>query len=272
MRDKLKGYRIPFSIFLLLLLYFFYPIREVFSTEGFSDDEQSIEFGISYLSLEKSFINFPLAWKTTMPLASLNYELNIGKFLFGFGFDYGKSTYIKVNDTKRWGKNYFSVLGFKYDFLWSNSSHGKKQKFVWGLGATLENIEIDQKIEISPGKYNRYSDQYCGIGPKFSLTWNISQSQLGFSFAPTLTLPCASTGTLLSDDSFSDKAYLTWVKITASLFYQYIISHAYELSFQLDREALAYGRSYKMTYDREKVYPYGSFLMRSLRVGLKHRF
>jgi hypothetical protein len=272
MRDKLKGYRISFSIFLFLFLCFFYPIREVFSTEGFSDYEQSIEFGISYLSLEKSFINFPLAWKTTMPLASLNYELNIGKFLLGFRFGYGKSTYIKVNDAKRWGRNNFSILGFKYDFLWCNSNHGKKQRFLLGLGASLENIEIDQKIEISPKKYNRYEDRYLGIGPKMELSWSLSRSDFGLSLASTVTLPCASTGTLLSDDAFSDKAYLTWVKITASLFYQYIISHDYELSFQLDREALAYGRSYKMTYDRGKVYPYGSFLMRSLRVGLKHRF
>ncbi len=268
----MKGYPASYPILVLVLFCLIYPVKSAPSAELISNNDQSIEFGISYLNLQKSFLDFPIVWKTTMPLVSFNYELNIGKFLLGFGFSYGKSTYISINDEKRWGRNNFSIWGFKYDFLWSNSGHGKKRGFLWGLGATLENVEIDQKIEISPGKFNKYEDRYLGIGPKLDLSWSRSRSNIGLSLASTVTLPCASTGTLLSDDAFSDKTYLSWVKITTCLYFQYRISGNYQICFQLDREALAYGRSHKMTYDRERVYPYGSFLMRSLLVSLKYHF
>lgn len=272
MRNKMKSLSKKNLIFLFLFFCLNYSTGTIFSKDSFSKNNQSLKVGISYLNLRKSFLDFPIVWKSTMPILSLDYKITTGRFSYGISLDYGRSTYIKINDSKRWGKNSFSILAFNYDFIWHKQRHCKNPKFFWGLGASLENLEIAQKTEISPEKYNKYKDQYVGIGPILSLFWRISWAQFGFRFGSSTSIPYASFGIVHSDVAFTDKSYISWVKIRTDLYYQHKFLKTYDLLIEFSREALAYGKTRGMTYSTENLYPYGSFLFKSFQISLGYHF
>jgi len=268
----MKSFLKTFLIFLFIFLCLTYPNGKIFSKEISSERNQSLKVGIAYLNLRKSFLDFPIVWKTNMPIASVDYEMSTKRFSYRISIDYGRSTYIKINDSKRWGKNSFSILAFNYDFIWHKQRHCENPKFFWGFGVSLENLEIAQKLEIIPGKYNEYKDQYLGIGPALSLFWRLKKAQFGVRFGSSTSIPYASVGTMHSDVAFTDKAYISWVKIRTDLYYQYKVLKSYNLLIEFKREALAYGRSHTMTYSSENLYPYGSFLFKSLQMSLRYYF
>lgn len=261
--------------FLLFLFLFFcmnYPDEAIFSKESFSESNQSLKVGISYLSLRKSFLDFPIVWKSTMPAFSLSYQMRYGKFYHQVSLDYGRSTFIDVNDSKKRGKNYFSILAFYYDFIWYKLRHVENPMFFWGLGACLENLEIVQKIEICPGKYNKCTDQYIGIGPKLKLFWTFHKAECGFSLGSILSIPYASFGTQNSNIAFTGKSYLWWLQITTNLYYKRRIWRGCDILIGLNRDGLVYGRTHRIPKKREHFYSGGSIIFRSLEMGLNHNF
>lgn len=272
MRSKLKSYLKKLPIVLLLFLCFGCPNKVIFAKDSFSANNQSLEVGISYLDLRKSFLDFPVVWKSTMPIFSVSYQVITGRFYHRLSLDYGKSTYIDVNDSRRWGKNNFSFLGFSYDFLWYKQRHKENPRFFWGLGASLENIEIDQKLEISPAKYNRYEDHYFGIGPTVSLFWRLGRARFGLGLGSIFSIPYASYGIMRSDAAFTDRYYLWWVRMTTNVYYEHKIMRTCDLLIQFGRDALAYGRTHRKTWIPKRFYAYGSFLLKSLQISLRYNF
>lgn len=272
MRNKLKSLIKKFLIFLFLFFCLNYPNGVIFSKESCLESNQSLKVGISYLSLRKSFLDFPIVWKTNMPIASVSYQITIGKFFHQISLDYGRSTYIKINDSKRWGKNGFSILAFNYDFIWYKLRHTENPRFFWGLGACLENLEIAQKLEISPGKYNKYKDQYVGIGPKLNLFWKFKQAQWGLDIDALFTLPYASFGIVNSDVAFTAKSYLWWFEIKTNLYYKHRISRCCDLFVEFHRNVSVYGRSYEIPSKLDDFYSGGTFIFKFVEMGLSYNF
>ncbi len=272
LRNKLKVHLKKTWIFLVLFFFLSCPTKASFPHHGFTANSQRLEVGISYLDLRKSFLDFPIEWRTTMPIVSLSYEFASRRFSHRLCLDYGRSSYIKVNDSRRWGKNNFSILGFQYDLLWRKKRRKENPVFFWGLGVSLENRRISQKTEMSPGSYNTYEDHYFGIGPTLSLLWRLGRAEFGLGLASSVFIPHASFGILRSDAAFSDRSYLHWVRIEADLHYRQRISEHYAISIELERDALAYGRTHEETIKPKNYYPYGSLLSRSVRIALSYNF
>jgi hypothetical protein len=272
MRNKLKSFSKKFLLFLFLFFCLNYPNGVIFSKENFSESNQSLKVGISDLNLRKSFFDFPIVWKSTMPVFSVSYQIIHGKFRQQISFNYGRSTFIDVNDSKKPGKNYFSILAFNYDLIWYKLRHRENPKFFWGLGASLENLEIVQKIEICPGKYNEYTDQYMGIGPRLDLLWKFTKVQCGFSLGSILSIPYASFSIMNSDVAFTNKSYLWWFKIKTNLHCQLRISKSFDFLVELSRDAFTYGRTHRKALKPERFYSGGSVIFKSLEMGLSYNF
>jgi hypothetical protein len=271
-RKKLKGFLIKTLIFLFLFLCLTYPNGIVFSKAGFSESEQSLQVGLSYLRFQKSFLDFPIVWKSTMPLFSASYQIDFGKFSLQISLDYGRSTFIDVNDLRKSGKNYFSILAFNYDLMWHKLRHTKNPIFFWGLGASLENLEIVQKIEICPGKYNKNKDQYWGLGPKLNLLWRFNKAQFVFSLGSVLPVPYASFGLTDSDIAFTSKSYLWWFEIKTNLYYKYRISRNCDLLVGFNRDAFVYGRTQRFSPKPDNFFAGGSYIFRSIEMALNYNF
>lgn len=176
-----------------------------------------------------------------MPVVSLSYEFASRRFSHRLCLDYGRSSYIKVNDSRRWGKNNFSILGFQYDLLWRKKRRKENPVFFWGLGVSLENRRISQKTEMSPGSYNTYEDHYFGIGPTLSLLCKLGRAEFGLDLGSSVSIPHASYSVFRSDVAFTDKCDLYWVKIGATLRYHRRIRRDYAVSIEFSRDSVAYG-------------------------------
>lgn len=271
-RDRLKGYLEKIFIFILLVPSLGCPNAAISSTTGTAGRNQSLEIGASYLNLQKSFLDFPIRWKGSMPMIAARYGIITGEFRHRIGFHCGRSTYIEVNGSKRWGNNNFSIFGFSYDFIWYSLSDKEGQKFFWGLGASLRNMQIDQKTEISPGKYNKYEDHYFGIGPVVSLFWRLGRSELGSDLGSVLSVPRTSFGILRSDMGFTDKSLLWWFDVETHLYYEFAVSTRYHLVIRLNRSVLVYGRTVRNSPKMDNFYSGGSVIFKSVEMSLNHNF
>jgi len=207
-----------------------------------------------------------------MPVVSVSYQIITGKFSHRFSLDYGRSSYIRVNDSMRWGKNNFSTLGVCYDFMWHKTRLRENPRFFWGLGARLENVEIGQQIEISPDKYNKYEDHYFGIGPTVSLFWKLGRARFGLGLGSIFSIPYASYGIMRSDVAFSGKSYLWGFGIKTNLYYKHRISRSCNLLIRLNRDVLVYGRTHRISLKPENFYSGGSVIFKSLEMALDYNF
>lgn len=270
LRNKLKVHLKKTWIFLVLFFFLSCPTKASFPHHGFTANSQRLEVGISYLDLRKRFLDFPIEWRTTMPVVSLSYEFASRRFSHRLCLDYGRSSYIKVNDSRRWGKNNFSILGFQYDLLWRKKRRKENPVFFWGLGVSLENRRISQKTEMSPGSYNTYEDHYFGIGPTLSLLCKLGRAEFGLDLGSSVSIPHASYSVFRSDVAFTDKCDLYWVKIGATLRYHRRIRRDYAVSIEFSRDSVAYGTTREEALVPEKYYRGGSLLFRSLRVALEY--
>lgn len=261
-----------FLLFSLLLLSYLPFGMTAPSVWAWPEDGQNLSLGISYLDLQKSFLDFPITWKSTMPVMSASYQFSTGRFEYGISFLYGKSTYININDSKRWGSNGFSITGFNYNFIWYNSHPRENKRFYWGLGASLENIRINQKVEIDPKIFNNYEDHYLGCGPILELYWKSSRGKLGFDVSSALPIPGASFGILRSDLGFTEKSYLWWFDLKTVFYYNYSIWANCDLLLKLNRTVLVYGRSWRSMPTTESCYSGGSILLRHFEVSMNYNF
>jgi hypothetical protein len=213
-----------------------------------------------------------MVWTSTMPVMSASYEVTLGKVRHRIGFDYGRSGYIDVNGSRRWGRNSFRVFSFQYDLLWYNAPPDAGRRFCWGLGASLENAEIDQRTEVSPGEYSRYADQLVGIGPALDLVIRTGSGQLRLALAVLGSIPGASYGVFRSDAGFTDKCCLWWFNLRTGLYYAGPISDRLDLLVRLDRSVRVYGRTNDIALREDNFSSGGSTLFRSLHIGLRYDF
>jgi hypothetical protein len=266
---ELKGCVRKSSLLLVLAVCLVHPGNAACFPVG---SGQSLEIGVSYLHLRKSFLDFPMVWTSTMPVVWAAYQVTAGKFRHRIGFDYGRSTYININGSRRWGRNSFRLLSFQYDLVWYGAPPDEGRRFCWGLGASLENTEIDQGTEVSPGKYARYADQFVGIGPTSDLLMRLGSGQLELALATLISIPGASYGILRSDAGFTDKCCLWWFDLRAGLYYAGPISNRLHLLVKLDRSVLVYGRTKDIALREDNFSSGGSTLCRSLHIGLRYDF
>jgi hypothetical protein len=233
---------------------------------------QSLEIGVSYLHLRKSFLDFPMVWTSTLAVVSARYEVTAGKFLHRISFDYGRSTYININGSRRWGHNSFSVFGFTYDFIWRKLPVGGIQRLGWGLGFSLENQQISQRSEMNPGQYNQQKDHYFGVGPVGELIWKLGPGRLRFQLSPLMSIPRVSFGILRSDAGFTERSYLWWFGLKTGARYASTILANCELSVGLNRKAFVYGRTWRTTPQMDMFYSGGSIILSSVEVSLNYHF
>jgi hypothetical protein len=233
---------------------------------------QSLEIGVSYLHLRKSFLDFPMVWTSTLAVVSARYEVTAGKFLHRISFDYGRSTYININGSRRSGHNSFSVFGFTYDFIWRKLPVGGIQRLGWGLGFSLENQQISQRSEMNPGQYNQQKDHYFGVGPVGELIWKLGPGRLRFQLSPLMSIPRVSFGILRSDAGFTERSYLWWFGLKTGARYASTILANCELSVGLNREAFVYGRTWRTTPQMDMFYSGGSIILSSVEVSLNYHF
>lgn len=226
------------------------------------------------MHLRKSFLDFPIVWKSSMPVFSVSYQIIHGKFSHQTSLDYGRSTFIDVNDLRKLGKNYFSVLAFYYDFTWHKIRKVNEQKFFWGIGVGFENIEVKQKVSIAPGKYNQHIDEYMGTGPRITTFWKISQRKIrtGLDFSLTFTLPYASHRITRTDAAYSDRSYLWWIKLKANLLIQYRLSQTYSIDFMYKRDTWTYRTNHYKGLAFKISGLGGAFLLNSFCMNLNYQF
>jgi hypothetical protein len=234
--------------------------------------DQSLGIGVSYLHLRKSFLDFPMVWTSTMPVITVDYVLTTGKFHHRIVFDYARSTYININDSRRWGRNSFRLLSFQYDLVWYGAAPSEGKKFCWGLGASLENMEIDQATEVSPGKHSRHADQLLGIGPTLDLLMRMGSGQLGLDLTTLISIPGASYGILRSDAGFTDKCCLWWFDLKTGLHYAGALSNRLDLLVKFERSIRVYGRTKDIMLREDNFSSGGSILCRFLHIGLRYNF
>jgi hypothetical protein len=271
-RKKLKNSLKRFLILLFLFFCLNYPARVIFSKESFPENNQSLKLGISYLDLRKSFFDLPIVWKSSMPVLRASYQMTYGNFHQQISFDYGRSSSIDVNDSRKLGKNYFSILALNYDFVWYKSRHIENPRFFWGLGVSLENLEIVQKIEICPGSYSKNIDQYMGVGPAVSLLWTFQRSQYLLRLGSILSIPYASFGTKESNVAFTGKSYLWWFQIRTHFFYKHKVSKCCDLSIGFIRDVFVYGRCDRTPKKSEDFRSGGSIVFKAIEIGLNYNF
>jgi hypothetical protein len=260
------------SASLLLPFWLMHPGEATSSVCNPPAGDESLEMGVSYLYLRKSFMDFPIVWKSTMPMVSASFRISSANYTHRISLHYARSTSIEVNGSRRWGDNSFSILGLNYHLTWYGLPHTEAQRFRWGLGVCLENMQIRQIVEISPGKYNRHEDHYFGVGPALELSWRLGQGQLGFGISSALSIPRASFGVVRSDAGFTQKSYLLWGDLKTNVYYRSTISARCDLVVKLNRVALVYGRTWRSTPKKDCFYSGGSFVFRSLEISLNCSF
>lgn len=164
-----------FLIFLFLFFCLFYPKGKIFANKISSERNQSLKVGVSYLNLRKSFVYLPVTWKSRMMAGFVSYEMTNGKFWHSIEVGYGRGAIIDVNGKRKGKDESFTLLGFVYDFVWYRLRPAGGQKFFWGFGVSIENLEVKQKINVASGKYNEHKDEYFGLGPRFNSLYKLSQ-------------------------------------------------------------------------------------------------
>jgi hypothetical protein len=274
MRNKLKSLIKKFLIFLFLFFCLNYPNGVIFSKESFSESNPSLKVGISYLSLRKSFVYLPVAWKSRMMTEFLGYEMTNGKFWHSIEISYGKGAVIDVNGKRKEGDSGFTLLDFTYDFVWHKLRPAGEQKFFWGFGVSIHNSEVKQKIRVASGKYNEHKDEYFGFGPRFNSFYKFLQGKFltGFDLSLTTTLPGLSSSIIKTESVYSDKSYLLWVKLKTEIYCDYKLSRIYTFKFLFKRETWIYGRKQQPQYELHDFFSGGAYLLNSFGLNLSYNF
>jgi len=274
MRNKLKSLIKKFLIFLFLFFCLNYPNGVIFSKESYLESNQSLKVGISYLSLRKSFVYLPVAWKSKMMTEFLGYEMASGKFWHSIEIIYGKGAVIDVNGKRKGGDNSFTLLDFAYDFVWYRLRPAGEQKFFWGFGVSIGNLEVKQKTNVVSGKYNEHKDEYFGFGPRFNTFYKFSQGKVltGFDLCLTTTLPGLSSSIIKTESVYSDKSYLLWVKLKTEIYCYYRLSKIYTFKFLFKRENWVYGRKQPPHYELHDFFSGGAYLLNSFGLNLSYNF
>jgi hypothetical protein len=246
----------------------------IFSKESFSETNQSLKVGISYLSLRKSFVYLPVTWKSRMMTEFLGYEMVNGKFWHSIEISYGKGAVIDVNGKRKGGHNSFTLLDFVYDFVWYRLRAAGEQKFFWGFGLSIQNMEIKQKIRVASDEYNEYKDEYLGFGPRFNTFYKFSRGKVltGFDLCLTTTLPGLSSSIIKTEGIYSDKSYLLWVKLKTEIYCYYRLSKIYTFKFLFKRENWVYGRKQQPHYELHDFFSGGAYLLNSFGLNLSYNF
>jgi len=201
-------------------------------------------------------------------------EQDDGKFWHSIEISYGKGAVIDVNGKRKGGDNSFTLLDFTYDFVWYRLHPKREQKFFWGLGFSIQNLEVKQKISIAPGKYNEHKDEYFGFGPRFTSFYKFSQGKIltGFDLGLTTTLPGVSRSIIKTEGAYSDKSYLLWVKLKTVIYCDYRLSKIYTFKFLFKRETWIYGRKQQSQYELHDFFSGGAYLLNSFGLGLSYNF
>ncbi len=226
------------------------------------------------MNLRKSFVYLPVAWKSKMMTGFFGYEMTNGKFWHSIEISYGKGAVIDANGKRKGGDNSFTLLDFAYDFAWYKLHPAGEQRFFWGLGVSIHNSEVKQKISVSPGKYNEHKDEYFGLGPRFNTFYKFSQGKIltGFDLCLTTTLPGASRSIIKTEGVYSDKSDLLWVKLKTVIHCDYRLSKIYTFKFLFKRETWIYGRKQQPQYELHNFFSGGAYLLNSLGLNLNYNF
>jgi len=209
-----------------------------------------------------------------MMTAFLSYELTYGKFYFSIQMSYGQGPISDVGEERRPRNNSFSLLNCSYDFVWYRLRAAGEQKFFWGFGLSIQNLEVKQKVNIAPGRYNEHKDEYFGLGPRFSALYRFSEGKIltGFDLCLTATLPGASQSIIKTEGVYSDKSYLLWVKLNWSVYCDYRLSRLYTVKLSFERETWVYGRKQQPQYELHHFFSGGAFVVNTLGLRLGYNF
>jgi hypothetical protein len=272
--DNLKCHLKKSLIFLLLFFCLILPSRMVLSEESVSGRNQSLTVGTSYMVLRKSLVDLPVAWESKILPLFCKYQLTYGKVRHSIAFLYGRGAISDAGRKREPENNNFRLLSFSYDFTWHKRRPTSEPGFLWGLGLSLQNSEVRQRISVASGIRNEYKDQYFGLGPRFNALYTFSKREIsaGIDICATTTLPGASQSTIKTEGVYSTKSYLLWLKLDWAISFNYRLSQVSSVQFAFERETWIYGRKAESKYEVRDFFSGGAFLLSALTLGISYSF
>ncbi|UCB52338.1 MAG: hypothetical protein JSV10_10215 [Candidatus Zixiibacteriota bacterium] len=268
----MKGRLKRLWVFLLLSSFAGYPSEAAFCRDRLSGSDQNLAACVSYLTLRKDFVYLPVTWKSSMVTAAVVYKLRYGRFRHSFQITYGQGNHIRVNGRSRPGDDYFLLWDLSYDFVWYKARSEGRQKLSWGLGFSVQSLQLRQKVRVSSGKQNEHRDEFWGVGPVFGVIRESSERKLSAGLHVSLLagLPGASKSIIKSEGLYSDESYLHWLKMKCTLELVYGLSQTCGIEFRLTRETYVYGRCQGADFRLHRSFSGGTLLFNSCRLGLRY--
>lgn len=269
MKGYLKRYLIPLLLFVRLT-----HADTATARDSLSENNQSVRAGISYSSFRKSFFHVPVEWKNRLMTAHLSYEFTYAKFCHSVEISYGRGGNFKINGKTREGNNTLCLWDISYDLTWQKLRAEGPQRFFWGLGVSIQNSEVRQRIDVAPGKFNEHKDEYFGLGPLFTAFYKFSDGKLltKVHLCVTTAVPGASRSTIKTEGVYSDDSYLLWFRIKSLLRVVYRLSGIYKLECEFKRQTYVYARSQRPEYKFHHLFSGGTYLLNSFGLGLQASF
>lgn len=268
----MKGRFRKLWVFLLLFSCAGYPYEAAFSKNRPSGSEQKLAACVSYLTLRKSFVYLPVTWKNSMVTASVAYRMRYGRFRHSFQITYGQGNHIRADGRSRPGNDNFLLWDLSYDFVWYKARSEGRQKLSWGLGFSVQSLQLRQKVRVSSGKQNEHKDEFWGVGPVFGVLGESSRRKLSAGLRVSLLagLPGASKSIIRSEGLYSDESYLHWLNMKWILELSYELSQTCAIEFRLIRETYVYGRCQGPDFRLHRFFSGGTLLFNSYRLGLRY--
>jgi hypothetical protein len=246
----------------------------VLPREGLSKKNQSLTVGTSYMVLRKSQVFLPVAWESKILPLFCKYHLTYGKVRHSIAFLYGQGAIFDAGRKREPKNNNFRLLSFTYDFVWHKRRPTSEPGFLWGLGLSVQNSEIRQRVSVASGIRNEHKDQYFGLGPRFNALYTFSKRNIsaGIDICATTTLPGTSQSTIKTEGVYSAKSYLLWLKLDWAVFVDYRFSPASSVRLAFERETWIYGRKTESKYEPKDFFSGGAFLLSALTLGISYSF
>jgi hypothetical protein len=272
--NELKVHLKKSLIFLPLFFCLILPHRMILSKESVSVKNQSLTLGTSYMVLRKSQVYLPVSWESKILPLFCTYQLTYGKVRHSIAFLYGRGAIFDDGRKREPKNNNFRLLSFSYDFTWHKRRPTSEPGFLWGLGLSLQNSEVRQRISVAPGIQNEYKDQYFGLGPRFNAFYVFSKTEIsaGMDICATTTLPGTSQSTIKTEGVYSTKSYLLWLKLDWAIFFNYRLSQVSSVRLAYERETWIYGRKAESKYELEDFFSGGAFVLSALTLGISYSF
>lgn len=246
----------------------------VLSRQNPSEKNQILTVGTSYMVLRKSQVYLPVAWESKILPLFCKYQLTYGKVRYSIAFLYGRGAIFDVGRKREPENNNFRLLSFSYDFIWHKRRPMSEPGFLWGLGLSVQNSEVRQRISVASGIRNEHKDQYFGLGPLFNALYTFSKRKIsaGIDICATTTLPGTSQSTIKTEGVYSTKSYLLWLKFDWAIFFNYRLSQVSSVRLGFERETWIYGRKTESKYELEDFFSGGAFLLSALTLGISYSF